>query len=84
MYIEVILLILGISSVIYSWLKSDMKCPPPKIIYRFIPKNTLDIQFGQENNPSDLYLDMFTQSSPWIGGYTLGNGKTYIQSEAKK
>jgi hypothetical protein len=36
----------------------------------------LDIQFGSNNNPSEIYQDMFTLGTPWIGGYTLGDGKT--------
>jgi hypothetical protein len=73
-----IMLIVGFVLVGVSWLKADLKCPPPKIIYRFVPKHTLDVQFGEENKPSDIYTDMFADSSPWIGGYELGNGKTYV------
>ena len=70
-----ILLIIGITSVIVSWLKAELKCPPPKIIYRYIAKNPLDIQFGSENLPSQVYNDLFTKNNPWVGGYTLDNGK---------
>lgn len=84
MYIELILFIIGLISIIYSWIKTDIKCPQPKIIYRYVPKHTLDVQFGKENYPSDIYLNMFNESSPWIGGYTLGMGKTYTQEEAKQ
>ena len=71
--VVLLLLIIGMVSIIVSWLKSDLKCPPPKIIYRYIPKHTLDVQFGEENVPSEIYKDMFTKSTPWIGGYGLGN-----------
>lgn len=37
----------------------------------------LDTQFSEDNYPSRVYRDMFTRSSPWIGGFTIGNGKTY-------
>ena len=56
----------------------------PKIIYRFVPKHSLDVQFGKENYPSEIYLDMFNESSPWIGGFTVGMGKTYTQEQAKE
>jgi hypothetical protein len=77
-----LLLITGMVSIIVSWLKSDLKCPPPKIIYKYIPKHTLDVQFGDENVPSEIYKDMFTKSSPWIGGYGLGNKS--FRSDTKK
>ncbi len=75
--IILLLLIVGIVFVSMSWAKSELKCEPPKIIYRYIPKHTLDVQFGEENTPSEIYKDMFLQSSVWVGGYQLGNkGKT--------
>lgn len=73
------LIIIGLVLVVISWVKGELECPPPKIIYRYIPKHTLDVQFGEENYPSDIYKDMFVKSSPWIGGYDLGSGKTYIK-----
>ena len=51
----ILLLIVGIVFISISWAKSEVKCPPPKIIYRYIPKNTLDVQFGDDNNPSEIY-----------------------------
>ena len=67
-----------------SWAKSELKCEPPKIIYRYIPKHTLDVQFGEENTPSEIYKDMFLQSSVWVGGYQLGNkGKTETEITLK-
>jgi len=77
-----LLLIIGITLVIISWLRADLKCPPPKIIYRYIPKHTLDVQFGDENNPSEIFKDMFVKSSPWIGGFGLGN-KTFVSEVLK-
>lgn len=70
--ILLLLLIIGIASVATAFVKAQARCPPPKIIYRYVPKNTLDVQFGEDNNPSDIYKDMFLNSNPWIGGYTLG------------
>ena len=72
-----ILLITGIIFVSMSWAKSELQCPPQKIIYKYIPQNTLDVQFGQDNSPSEIYNDMFVRGNPWIGGYELGTkGKT--------
>lgn len=79
-----LLLIVGIVFVSMSWAKSELTCEPPKIIYRYIPKHTLDVQFSEENTPSQLYKDMFLQSSTWVGGYQLGNrGKTEIALKPK-
>lgn len=63
------------------------ECPEQRNI-EFRTKNPLDIQFSKENFPSNVHNDMFVQSTPWIGGYGLGIGKTYIstpqQSESNK
>jgi hypothetical protein len=40
----------------------------------------LDLQFSDQNRPSLIHKDMFNESSPWIGGYQLGIGKTYVTS----
>ena len=66
-----------------SWLKADLQCPAPKVIYRYVPKHTLDVQFGEENKPSVIYNDMFTQGPPWIGGYQIGYGKTQVMVKAQ-
>jgi hypothetical protein len=82
--IVVLLLIVGIVLVTISWLKSELNCPPPQIVYRYVPKHTLDVQFSDsENNPSEVFKDMFTKSTPWIGGFDLGSGKTYVVAKEK-
>lgn len=68
-----LLLIVGMAFIIVSWVRSDLKCPPPKIVYRYIQGVPLDTQFGEDNQPSEIFKDMFTKSSPWIGGFGLGN-----------
>jgi len=67
-----VLLIIGILSITIAWIQSLVVCSP-KVIYKYIPKNYLDIQFDDENVPSKIYKDMFIKSSPWIGGFSLGN-----------
>ena len=79
-----VLLVTGLVLLGISWFKSELTCDPPKIIYKYVPASTLDVQFNNENFPSQIYNDMFTQSSPWIGGFTLGNGKTYAVQQAQK
>lgn len=82
--VVLLLLIVGLTMVIFSWVRADLHCPPPKIIYRTIDKPTLDTQFGPDNYPSEVYKDMFTKSSPWIGGYEMGSGKTFIKSNTNQ
>lgn len=82
--IVLLLLVIGIIFVSISWLKSELKCPPPKIVYRYVPKHTLDVQFGNENYPSEIYKDLFTESSPWLGGFGLGSGKTIVEASQNK
>jgi hypothetical protein len=77
------LILFGMGLLMMSWLKADLQCPAPKVIYRYVPKHTLDVQFGQENKPSVIYNDMFTQGPPWIGGYQIGYGKTQAMVQAQ-
>lgn len=72
----VLLLITGIVCVTISWFKRDLQCPPPTVIYRYVPANTLDTQFSKENLPSNLYSDMFNNDNLWIGGMSMSMGKT--------
>ena len=76
--ILVLIIVVGVTFVSIHFLKSELICEPPKVIYKYIPQNTLDVQFGEENKPSEILSDMFVKSSPWIGGYEMGSGKTYI------
>lgn len=69
-FIIVLLLVVGTALVTISWLRADLKCPPPQVIYRYVPKHMLDQQFSEENNPSGVFEKMFTESS-WVGGYKL-------------
>lgn len=64
---------MGIIFISVSWARAELKCPPPRIIYRYIPQHTLDVQFGNDNVPSEIFKDMFLDPTPWIGGYGLGN-----------
>ena len=75
---------MGCMLIVASWMRSELKCPPQRVIYRYIPEHTLDVQFSETNLPSVIYEDMFTQSSPWIGGYGLGSGKTITRSNLNK
>jgi hypothetical protein len=73
------ILAVGIILITLSWSRYNLKCPKQEIVYKYIPKHPLDVQLGSENFPSDIYKDMFVKSSPWIGGFEMGIGKTYSQ-----
>jgi len=75
------LIVVGVMMITIQLLKSETKCSEPTVIYRYVPKHTLDVQFGEENNPSEIYKDMFTKGPPWIGGYDLGMGKTVLEKK---
>jgi hypothetical protein len=82
--ILLIILIIGIALVSSAFVRSQNKCPTPKIIYRYIPRNELDVQFGEDNSPSEVYKDMFLKSNPWIGGYNLGDKATVLEELKSK
>lgn len=79
-----LIIIVIIMYVIISMLPKN--CPEQKIIKIVETKNPLDIQFSRENFPSKVHNEMFIKSTPWIGGYGLGIGKTYVRrsQEQKK
>lgn len=82
--ILLVILIIGIALVSSAFVRSQTKCPAPKIIYRYIPRNELDVQFGEDNSPSEVYKDMFLKSNPWIGGYNLSDKATVLQELKSK
>lgn len=76
-----ILLAIGMTLVAISWLKSELKCPPPQIIYRFVPQHTIDAQFSEQNRPSILYKNMFDDASVFLHSRGIGDGKTIINNK---
>jgi len=69
--IVVVLLTLGLTCLTVSWLRSQLKCPPPRIEYRYIKQTDLEAQF--QNLPSEVYNDIFTGSAtPWLLGRDFG------------
>jgi hypothetical protein len=70
----VFLLTLGLTCLTVSWLKSQMKCPPQKVEYRYVKQTDLEAQF--QNMPSDIYNDMFNGPTPWLYGRNFGKTVT--------
>lgn len=71
-----IVLITGIILISVSWFKNDLTCPPPHIIYRYVPASILDTQFSKENLPSNVYNDMFNNNNLLVGGVTMTLGES--------
>ena len=55
---SIILIVIGITQATY-------KCPPNKVIYRYIPR-TLDEEINSPVSTSEIYKKMFEYDSPWV------------------
>tara|TARA_B110000967_G_C18825345_1_gene531021 strand:+ start:928 stop:1185 length:258 start_codon:yes stop_codon:yes gene_type:complete len=73
----VVLLIISIIFVAVGYIKSNQKCPPPIVQFRYIPKT-----FKEEQSTSipilSQYGSMFKNRSPWQEsvGYISNNKET--------
>jgi len=63
--ILIILIFVGIILVVIELVRTEQKCQPNKIIYRYIPR-TLDEELDSPAYASDIFRTMFSQPSPWI------------------
>lgn len=78
-FLLTVFLLIGISLIIAGYIQSTLVCPPQKIIYKYVPKHPMDIQFGEENKPSDIYKDMFQKPSIYINSIPFASGtKTFV------
>lgn len=72
--ITIILLILSIILWVISY-TTQVQCKPQveckQQVQKKIPE--LDVQFGQNNYPSVIYSDLFTNANVFQGGYTFLN-----------
>lgn len=64
-FLMILLIFFGIIFIVISLTNTSNQCPPPKIIYKYIPRT-----FEEEQNEpvyvSDIFKTMFTQQSPWV------------------
>lgn len=69
-----VLFIIGIIFIVIDVVKSYYKCPPEKIIYRFVPRT-----FEEEQNypiPLDtIFNKMFDLPSPWVNSFDIHKTK---------
>ena len=60
--IALLLLFIGIVLVVIGYTKSTLKCPPPKIEYRFVPRTFYEEQLSS-GNVSKTFQSMFNTDS---------------------
>lgn len=79
--IAVAFIIVGLALIVSHFLEAKAK--KEQVVDKTVTiqqLHTLDVQFGNENRPSEIFADMFENDAPWVGGYTLGKNKTYSRT----
>lgn len=66
--IVLLIFLTGIIFIVIGYTKSQNKCPPPKIEYRFVPRSFYEQQLSPDNI-SLRFQNMFSQNSPWYNYY---------------
>lgn len=80
-FMQFLIMIILIGVCIIMNLTMVKKCPKQKVIYKKIVMHPLDIQFSEQNKPSNVFKDMFSKSNVTIGGYQLDSGRTVIKEK---
>lgn len=62
--IAIILLLIGITFIIIGYTNMQIKCPPPKIEYRFVPRSFIDEQLS--NDSINTVKSIFNQEDPFL------------------
>lgn len=55
----------GVLCIAIAITKNQQSCPPPQIVYKYIPRTFEE----EQENPvyvSDIFQSMFSQPSPWM------------------
>jgi len=58
------LFVVGLVMTVSGYHKQNQTCPPPKVVYKYIPKTFEE----EQNNPvkvSQIFADMFEEPTPW-------------------
>lgn len=78
------LFIAGLVFMIMGYMENHKKCPPPRVEYRYIPRNFYEEQVT-EQNLTNTYSDMFNKAETWnrypvgIAGDDTDNTGNFIQ-----
>ncbi len=63
-----ILLIVGLLALTIDLGWTYNKCPPQKVVYKFVPKTFAEEQMNMEPM-TDLFGKMFNDPSPWVASF---------------
>lgn len=66
----IMIIIIGIMIINYKFAQNSVKCPEPKIVYKYIPRDfAVDVYYPDQ--VSSNFNDMFEKPTPYI--VSLGN-----------
>ena len=71
--IALMLLLAGIVLMTIGYTKMSFKCPPPKVEYRYIPRQLYEEQI-YDNNVMSKFQSMFSEGTPGIEGSKKEDG----------
>jgi hypothetical protein len=71
-YLVIILLVLGILFITADAVRTSLKCPTEKVIYKFVPRTFEDEQ-NDPIPPSVIFKDLFEKPTPWIAGFDFSD-----------
>ncbi len=77
----IFLMFLGILCLTIAITRNSQKCPPPQIVYKYIPR-TFEEEQTEPVYVSDIFATMFSQPSPWM--VSIGNIDQRKQEEINK
>lgn len=61
LFIQIIFTI-GFLFILIGWIKNELTCPPPKVLYRYIKPDLIDYQFSELNIPTNINKNLFTDN----------------------
>ena len=67
----IVILMVGVMMVMQGYFRQNMQCPPPKVVYKYLPRSFTE----EQESPipvSDIFGAMFKQPSPLEAGSGLG------------
>ena len=80
--IIIIIFIIGLIFLVSGYIKTNFKCPGPKIEYRYVPQTFYNEQTSK-TDLKKLYGNMFNQTSVWQT-YPLNNSIDINKTENTK
>jgi len=72
-----LIFIVGVVLVIIGLVRTYNQCPPPKIVYRYVPRTFIE----EQENPvplDDIFYTMFNNPTPWVASVDIERRKNDI------